>query len=43
MSSVGVGLRRNSHTSDGGGGDTFTADGRGVSGYDGGAEAFFLL
>jgi len=43
MSSIRVGLGSNSHTSGGGGGATFSTDGRGVLGCDGGVEAFFLL
>jgi hypothetical protein len=43
MSSVGVGLGSNSHTDGGGGGDTFSVVGRGVSGCNGGAKAFYLL
>jgi hypothetical protein len=40
---VGVGLRRNSHNDGGGGGATFSTDGRGVSYCGGGVEALFLL
>jgi hypothetical protein len=36
-------LGSNSHTSSGGGGSTFSAGGRGVSGCDGGAKEYFLL
>jgi len=35
MSSVGVSLGNNSHNDGGGGGATFSTDGRGVSGFDG--------
>jgi hypothetical protein len=43
MSFVGVGLERNSHIDDGGGGTAYSVVGRGVSGCNGGVEAFFLL
>jgi hypothetical protein len=43
MSYIGVSLGRNPHTGGGGGGATFSIDGRGVSRCDGGDEEFFLL
>jgi len=42
ISSVGVGLGRNSCTGSGGRGTTFSVDGGGVSGYNGGVEALFF-